>query len=249
MSGRRGQRPRGPGPDACAAPGIVPAPGVRPGIVTAPAPATVSAARRPEATQAATPSRWVRLRRASRNPRAAARHHRPALAFATAVLALGLPLLAAAPWLLVAAALMAPFLAVNVLHARRNRERALVNGLAAVVPACGMLLVAHRAGGGTLAEELAPALACLLYFAGTVPYGKTMIRERRSEAYRRGSVAHHAAALVAAALLDPWLAVPSACYLARAAALLGRGLKVAVVGAAEVGCSVLLLGFLVALHG
>ncbi|MER6480480.1 YwiC-like family protein [Streptomyces filamentosus] len=192
---------------------------------------------------------WVRLRRASRNPRAAARHHRPALAFATAALALGLPLLAAAPWLLVAAALMAPFLAVNVLHARRNRERALVNGLAAVVPACGMLLVAHRAGGGTLAEELAPALACLLYFAGTVPYVKTMIRERRSEAYRRGSVAHHAAALVAAALLDPWLAVPFACYLARAAVLPGRGLKVAVVGAAEVGCSVLLLGFLVALHG
>ncbi|MFF6789847.1 YwiC-like family protein [Streptomyces filamentosus] len=192
---------------------------------------------------------WVRLRRASRNPRAAARHRRPALVFATATLALGLPLLLAAPWLLVAAALMAPFLAVNVLHARRNRERALVNGLAAVVPACGMLLVAHRAGGGTLAEGLAPALACLLYFAGTVPYVKTMIRERRSEAYRRGSVAHHAAALVAAALLDPWLAVPFACYLARAAVLPGRGLKVAVVGAVEVGCSVLLLGFLVALHG
>ncbi|MFF6902975.1 YwiC-like family protein [Streptomyces hydrogenans] len=192
---------------------------------------------------------WVRLRRASRNPRAAARHRRPALLFTTATLALGLPLLCAAPWLALAAAAMAPFLAVNVLYARRNRERALANGLVAVVPACGMLLVALRAGGGTLAEGLAPALACLLYFAGTVPYVKTMIRERNSEAYRRGSVAYHAVALVAAALLDPWLAVPFALYLARAAVLPGRGLGVLLVGAVEVGCSLLLLGFLAGGYG
>ncbi|WP_030747422.1 hypothetical protein [Streptomyces griseus] len=68
-----------------------------------------------------------------------------------------------------------------------------------------------------------------------------------STAYIRWSLL--AAALVAAALLNPWLAVPFACYLARAAVLPGRGLKVPVVGAVEVGCSVLLLGFLVVLHG
>ncbi|MFF2780604.1 YwiC-like family protein [Streptomyces sp. NPDC058052] len=192
---------------------------------------------------------FVRLRRASRNPRAAARHTRPALVLGAATAALGLPLLVAEPWLGVAAALTAPFLAVNLLYARRNRERALVNGLVAVVPACGTLLVAHRAGGGTVAEALAPALACLLYFAGTVPYVKTMIRERRSAAYRRGSVAYHAAALVAAALLNPWLAVPFAVCLARAAVLPGRGIGVPVVGAVEVGCSLLLLGLLVAVYG
>ncbi|MFJ5705893.1 YwiC-like family protein [Streptomyces sp. NPDC093105] len=192
---------------------------------------------------------WVRLRHASRNPRAAARHLRPALVLAGATAALGLPLLVAAPWLGVAAALMAPFLAVNVVFARRNRERALVNGLAAVVPACGMLLVALRLGGGATADGLAPAAACLLYFAGTVPYVKTMIRERNSAAYRRGSVAYHAVALVAATLLDPWLAVPFAVYLARAAVLPGRGIRVPVVGAVEVGCSLLLLGFLVGVYG
>ncbi len=192
---------------------------------------------------------WVRLRHASRNPRAAARHLRPALVLAGATAALGLPLLIAAPWLGVAAALMAPFLAVNVVFARRNRERALVNGLAAVVPACGMLLVALRLGGGATADGLAPAAACLLYFAGTVPYVKTMIRERNSAAYRRGSVAYHAVALVAATLLDPWLAVPFAVYLARAAVLPGRGIRVPVVGAVEVGCSLLLLGFLVGVYG
>ncbi|MFI8512728.1 YwiC-like family protein [Streptomyces sp. NPDC085460] len=192
---------------------------------------------------------WVRLRRASRNPRAAARHRRPALVLGSATLAFGLPLLVAEPWLGIAAALAALFLAVNIAYARRNRERALVNGLVAVVPACGMLLVALRAGGGQVAEGLAPALACLLYFAGTVPYVKTMIRERNSEAYRRGSVAYHALALLAAAVLNPWLAVPFALYLARAAVLPGRGLRVPVVGAVEVGCSLLLLGFLAGVYG
>ncbi|GGY32548.1 hypothetical protein GCM10010363_11400 [Streptomyces omiyaensis] len=134
---------------------------------------------------------------------------------------------------------------MNVLHARRNRERALANGLVAVVPARGMLLVAPRAPAG----GLAPALACLLSSAGTVPYVKTMIRERNSEAYRRGSVAYRAAALAAAALLDPWLAAPFALRLARAAVLPGRGLRVPVVGAVEVGCSLPLLGFLTGVYG
>ncbi|MCY0948437.1 hypothetical protein [Streptomyces sp. H27-S2] len=68
------------------------------------------------------------------------------------------------------------------------------------------------------AESAAPALACLLYFAGTVPYVKTMIRERNSRAYHRGSAAYHAVALAVAACLSPWLALPFAAYLARAAA-------------------------------
>ncbi|MER7762196.1 YwiC-like family protein [Streptomyces sp. NPDC097619] len=184
---------------------------------------------------------WLRLRRHSRNPRAAARHVRPGLVSAAVLAACGPPLVPAHPWLLLAAAAALPFLAVNTLYAWRNRERALLNGLAAVVPACGMLLVALRLGGGTLAEGWRPALACLLYFGGTVPYVKTMIRERNSAGYRRASVAFHAVALALAARLDPWLAVPFALYLARAAALPGRGLKPAVVGAVEIAASTLLL--------
>ncbi|MDI3417008.1 YwiC-like family protein [Streptomyces luteolus] len=183
---------------------------------------------------------WLRLRRASRNPRAPRRHVRPALVFGTACAVLGVPLALAYPWLLLAAACAAPIVAVNTLYARRNRERALLNGLAAVVPACGMLLVAHRLGEGGWGAA-GPALACLLYFAGTVPYVKTMIRERNSRAYYRGSVAYHAVAVGAAALLSPWLAVPFAGYLARAVLLPGRGLKPAVVGAVEVVGSLMLL--------
>ncbi|MFD3697393.1 hypothetical protein ACFWUZ_14765 [Streptomyces sp. NPDC058646] len=70
---------------------------------------------------------------------------------------------------------------------------------------------------------------------------KTMIRERNSRAYRRGSVAYHAVALAVAACLSPWLAIPFSAYLARAAALPGRGLRVPVVGAIEVAASLALL--------
>ncbi|MFE2287547.1 YwiC-like family protein [Streptomyces sp. NPDC059443] len=190
---------------------------------------------------------WLRLRRAAaRRPAVARGHVRPALVLGGACAAAGIPLAVAHPWLLLAGAAAAPFVAVTTWYARRNRERALVNGLAAVVPACGMLLVAARMGGsGWL---WAPAAACLLYFAGTVPYVKTMIRKRNSRTHYRGSVAYHAAALaLAAAFLSPWLAIPFGAYLARAAALPGRGLRVPVVGALELACSAALLASLLTL--
>ncbi|MET9605682.1 YwiC-like family protein [Streptomyces sp. NPDC006512] len=185
---------------------------------------------------------WLRLR--ARGLRSASRHGRPALVLGAAAAAAGLPLVALHPRLLLAGAAAAPFVAVNTRYALRGRERALVNGLAAVVPACGMLLVAGGLGGADPAALWRPALACLLYFAGTVPYVKTMIRERRSPAYRRGSVAYHAAALAAAAALSPWLALPFAACLARAAALPGRGLKPPLVGAVELALSAALLATL-----
>ncbi|MFI6942214.1 YwiC-like family protein [Streptomyces sp. NPDC050418] len=188
---------------------------------------------------------WLRLRRVSRNPRAPRRHIRPALTFAAGFAALGIPLAVAYPWLLLACAAAAPFVLANTYYAWRNKERALLNGLLAVVPACGMLLVTYRLGEGSWGAW-APALACLLYFAGTVPYVKTMIRERNSRAYYRGSVAYHAAALAAATLLNPWLALPFTAYLVRAAVLPGRGVKVPVVGALEVMGSLALLATVLA---
>ncbi|MEU8954382.1 YwiC-like family protein [Streptomyces sp. NPDC048518] len=184
---------------------------------------------------------WLRLRRLSRNPRAPRRHVRPALVSAAVCAVCGVPLLFAYPWLLLAACCAAPFVAVNTLYAWRNKERALLNGLAAVVPACGMLLVTLRLGGGSLADGWRPALACLLFFAGTVPYVKTMIRERDSRAYHRASVTYHVLAVPAAYALNPWLALLFAGYLARAALLPGRGVRVPVVGAVEVMGAVLLL--------
>ncbi|MEV7725486.1 YwiC-like family protein [Streptomyces sp. NPDC087917] len=182
---------------------------------------------------------WLRLR--ARGLRSARRHGRPALVFGAALAVCGIPLALLHPWLALAAAAAAPFVAVNTHYARTGRERALVNGLAAVVPACGMLLVAARLGGLGPDRAWPAALACLLYFAGTVPYVKTMIRERGSRAYRRGSVAYHAVALAVAGALSPWLALPFAACLTRAAALPGRALRPAAIGALELALSAALL--------
>lgn len=188
---------------------------------------------------------WLRLSRLSRNPRAPRRHVRPALGSAAVCAACGVPLLFGSPWLLLVAVCAAPFVALNTWYAWRNRERALLNGLAAVVLACGMLLVTLRMGGGDLTDGWRPALACLLFFVGTVPYVKTMIRERGSRAYYRASVTYHALAVPAAYALSPWLAVLFAAYLARAALLPGKGVKVPVVGAVEVvGAALLLVALL-----
>ncbi|MEU9104698.1 YwiC-like family protein [Streptomyces xanthophaeus] len=182
---------------------------------------------------------WLRLH--ARGLRSARRHGRPAVVFAAAFAVAGVPLAALHPRLLLACAAAAPFVAVNTYYAWRGRERALANGLAAVVPACGMLLVAAHLSGAAPSAARVPAAACLLYFGGTVPYVKTMIRERNSRPYYRGSVSFHAAALAVAAVLSPWLALPFTAYLARAAALPGRGLRVPVVGATELAASLALL--------
>lgn len=193
---------------------------------------------------------WLRLRRVARNPRAAQRHVRPFVVFSAAVVPFALALVVHAPWLLLAGACAAPFLALNCWFAWRNRERALVNGLLAVVPACGMLPVALLLGdgGAGLADSWRPALACLLYFAGTVLYVKTMIRERGSARYLWASGVWHAVAVgVGFALLGGWTGAFFVLCLGRAVAVpaLGR-VRVGVVGAVEVVLSVLLLGALVA---
>ncbi|GHD00082.1 membrane protein [Streptomyces finlayi] len=187
---------------------------------------------------------YVRLRRVSRNPRAAGRHVRPLAVFGAACAVLGLVLVVLRPWLLVAVAAALPFFAANTWYAWRNRERALVNGLLAVAPACAVLLVAVRVGGGTLAQGVVPTVLCFLYFAGTVLYVKTMVRERRNRRYLYGSVAYHAGALVCAAVLMPVSAALFACFLVRAAVLPGRGMRVRTVGMVELACSAGLLALL-----
>ncbi|MFE3195749.1 YwiC-like family protein [Nocardia sp. NPDC059240] len=187
---------------------------------------------------------YLRLRHISRNPKAPRRHLRPLLTFGAALVVIGAGLALTHPWLVLAPSAMAPFFAVNLWFAWRNDERALVNGLVAVVPACGMLLVSAYLGGGALTDGWRPAVACLLYFAGTVFYVKTMIRERGNRDYYRASIVYHLFALAVAAWLQPLLFVAFAVYLARAALLPGRALRPARVGMIEMACCALLTALL-----
>lgn len=180
---------------------------------------------------------WVKTRRA-------ARFVRPLAVYGGALAVLGVVLVALEPQLLLFAALYLPGVVVNVWYARHRDERSLVNGMVSVVQACLGVLVANSVGADPdwpVAWRM--AAISLLYFAGTVLFVKTMIRERRSQAYYQASVAYHVVALVLAAVLSPWLVVPFGLYLARAAALPGRTMRPAQVGAVEIVNSLLLLGF------
>ena len=114
---------------------------------------------------------YVRLRRLARNPRIAGRHVTPALGFGAVFTVAALTLATVRPWLVLAALGMLPFFAINLGYAYRNNEQAVSNDFAALVPACGMLLVSYRLGAGVLDPAAwRAALSCLLYFAGSVLY-------------------------------------------------------------------------------
>jgi hypothetical protein len=145
------------------------------------------------------------------------------------------------PGLLVFAPVYAVLMTVNAAYAWRGSERSLLNDLAAVLQGCLMVLVAVAAAGGDPGAALAPFVLVLLYFAGTVLFVKTMIRERGDRRYLRGSIAFHAAAAVTAGAIAWPLVFPFAWLLFRSARLPHRSLTPKQVGLVEIANCVVLL--------
>lgn len=143
---------------------------------------------------------------------------RPVIAYAAALVPLAVFLLWLRPDLAPFGLLFLPLFAVNWHYAARNRERAFLNDLAAVIQFSFIVFVAYQTGRGTewgLAAELF-ALS-VLYFTGTIFYVKTMIREKHNPRYYRLSAGYHALLLAAAVFLFPrLLAVPLTLLLLRA---------------------------------
>jgi len=143
---------------------------------------------------------------------------KPLTVYGSLLLPIGVALFALRPALIGMALLFIPLFVVNGYYARRNRERSLVNDLAAVMQFSLIVFVAYQVGGGSnwrLAGELFGF--SVLYFTGTVFYVKTMIREKHNVKYYRLSVGYHLALLVAAAIwLPPGVLVPLAILLIRA---------------------------------
>jgi YwiC-like protein len=109
--------------------------------------------------------------------------------------------------------------AINAWYARQRQERALANDLAAVLQSCLIVPVVATVAGKPAATALPVFVLCLAYFAGTVFYVKTMIRERGNRTYRAWSAGYHLIALAAAAWVSPWAAGLFAWLLARAIVL------------------------------
>lgn len=196
-------------------------------------------------------AQWLRSRRKPR-------YRAPVLGYGTVAAVLGGALIATQPALLRWAPLYVPLLTVSLVFAARRADRTYANDLVTIAAASVMTVVA--AGLGRPAVGIWPpgatdpaawwATALLgAYLVGTVPYVKSMIRERDRPATHRLSVGYHGVLLVLAgtAVASGWvrggaavvLLVVSLGLLARAVALPRRGrVRPAVIGAGEVVAAV-----------
>lgn len=164
-----------------------------------------------------------------------ARYLPPVRAYGLATVPLAIVVLLLRPDLVVWAPLFAPLLLAGLWFAAHRQDRSLPSGLATILAACLMTMVAFDAGDGTdwaRAWTLTAVLAG--YFVGTLFYVKTMIRERDSRPHYWLSVGYHAAWTVAVAWLSWWLAGLFALLALRAAVLPGRGLSPKQVGVGEI---------------
>ncbi|MDF2848265.1 MAG: hypothetical protein K0R97_2247 [Oerskovia sp.] len=154
----------------------------------------------------------------------------PVRAYGIATVVPAVAVLVLRPDLLTWVPLFAPLVAVSLWSSYRRSERSLLNDGATVLAACLMLPVAFAAGvgpggrpgaawpGGFSGAPLpdgvtgvagigwpqvwALFVVVLAYFAGTILYVKTLIRERGERSYLVASVVYHlAAGVVAAAAL------------------------------------------------
>lgn len=178
----------------------------------------------------------------------------PVRAYVLACIPPGLAVAVLRPDLLAWVPLFLPLLATSLVLHHRREDRSLLNDVVTVVAACLVLPVAHDAGldaadpGGWAATWVATALTAG-YFIGTVPYVKTLIREKGSRAWYIGSVAFHVALcalpwLLATTTPAPFGPVPLTIFYAmlavRAALVPLRGATPRQVGIGEIVASVAL---------
>jgi hypothetical protein len=124
----------------------------------------------------------------------------PVRAYGVLSLVLGAVVLAMQPGLARWAPLFVVPLGIGLYAAAHRQDRALVSGLATTAGSALMTVVAYDAGPGSdLARAWQLALVQFLYFAGTVFYVKTVIRERDNPAFRWLSVGFHVLALLVVA--------------------------------------------------
>lgn len=106
-------------------------------------------------------------------------------------------------------AVLGPVIAIALILAKRRNERALLGGMLTVGAGCLMLLVARFPDPfqvvGAPDAALAFSLAALLfgYFAGSVLYVKTLLRERGSRSWLTASLLWHLCWLAISAATRP----------------------------------------------
>ena len=188
------------------------------------------------------------------------RYWPPVRTYGVLTVVFGLVVIVVQPDVLHWAVVFLPLLAFSLWCSWRRADRSLLNDGVTVLAACLMTVVA--AGfGERLGEPGTPGLAglawlpgadqgrtwvlaglLLAYFAGTVLYVKTMIRDRGHVGRYRLSVMYHVAVCVPASVASPWLGALFVVLALRAAVVPKRwpGLTAATIGVGEIVASLTL---------
>ncbi len=104
----------------------------------------------------------------------------------------------------------APLVAVAVWETLQGRGRSALSGVSTVVASALLLPAMTAVGAGSGAPWEVPTIiwVCMvflaLYFSGTIPFVKTMIRERNNPTYLRISIGYHVVALLIVLALAVW---------------------------------------------
>ena len=158
---------------------------------------------------------WLRARRASR-------HLPPVLTYTALTAVAGIITVLIDAHQLRWVPVIAPLAAIAIWETYQRRPRSLLSGVVTV--AASGLMVPVVAGASP--KSWAMAAIFVGYFVGTVPYVKTMIRNRGQRSWLWGSIGFHVFLVGAAAwgtwvwpgsqLISPWVVVVAAIALAKA---------------------------------
>lgn len=156
-------------------------------------------------------SLWLKSKRKER-------YWPPVRAYLISSTILGLITLAFEPRLIMWSPAFLPAVIIGFWAAAQRRDRELESGLATLVGSALMTVVAYVAGDGSdMTRAWLLAAVQFLYFAGTIFYVKTVIRERNNPAFFRWSIVVHLASAVLVAFISPWMGIIFVVLAARAA--------------------------------
>ena len=147
--------------------------------------------------------------------------------YGAAAIACLIPLLLQQPALFYFALPLLALLAVNLWHAGRKSERAIMNDLCAILAFSIGGAAAYLVGGGGWDQTMAAVvLLCFLYFTGSAFFVKSVFRERTNRRWMLGARIYHAVMLaVPWAAGYPWLTLAYVFPAVRAFAYAGASLR------------------------
>ncbi|MNO38684.1 hypothetical protein D3C76_287920 [compost metagenome] len=167
----------------------------------------------------------------------------PVLVYSLLLIPLALWLVLLQPAVVGQSLMFFPLFIVNAYYAKRKKERALINDIAAIVQFSLMVFISFNIGGGTDYRGVtALFVVSVLYFVGTAFYVKTIIREKNNKRFYYYSAGYHLALVLLSLWLLPWIMVGAATILLLRAIWFPRiGITVKQAGISEIICSIIVL--------